>query len=184
MFYPMAFLLLCDLLLLNKDYMNLNKDYMNLNKDYMYLNWLFPSFFNHHFPHSFPLGDKDRLQQWLVNIRRDHFKPSPSSRICSHTLKTAASSQTTKVKCALLKPRSLLYFSSLAPFRSSYGAPKKGRGTWKVMSFIHTVSKETTGERLWRRKLFWMSLWKRKIRHDWNLWDPSDLPLWNMCRCS
>lgn len=37
-----------------------------------------------HLFYSFPLGDKDRLQRWMVNIRRDHFKPSPSSRICSH----------------------------------------------------------------------------------------------------
>lgn len=32
---------------------------------------------------SFPLGDTSRLQQWLVNIRRDKWKPTPSSRLCS-----------------------------------------------------------------------------------------------------
>ncbi|KAK9955089.1 hypothetical protein ABG768_014993 [Culter alburnus] len=31
----------------------------------------------------FPLGDTSRLQQWLVNIRRDKWKPTPSSRLCS-----------------------------------------------------------------------------------------------------
>ncbi|XP_077104227.1 THAP domain-containing protein 3-like isoform X2 [Siphateles boraxobius] len=35
------------------------------------------------FQRNFPLGDKSRLQQWLVNIRRDKWKPNPSSRLCS-----------------------------------------------------------------------------------------------------
>ncbi|XP_073797186.1 THAP domain-containing protein isoform X1 [Danio rerio] len=33
--------------------------------------------------HRFPLDDKDRLQKWLLNLRRDNFQPSPSARICS-----------------------------------------------------------------------------------------------------
>ncbi|KAK7131474.1 hypothetical protein R3I94_016561 [Phoxinus phoxinus] len=31
----------------------------------------------------FPLGDKSRLQKWLVNIRRHKWNPTPSSRLCS-----------------------------------------------------------------------------------------------------
>lgn len=32
---------------------------------------------------SFPLGDTSRLQQWLVNMRQDKWKPTASSRLCS-----------------------------------------------------------------------------------------------------
>ncbi|GBN46738.1 THAP domain-containing protein 1 [Araneus ventricosus] len=33
--------------------------------------------------HHFPLNDKDRLKQWLVNIRRKNFKPTTYHRLCS-----------------------------------------------------------------------------------------------------
>lgn len=31
----------------------------------------------------FPLGDIERLKQWLLNVRRSNWIPSKSSRLCS-----------------------------------------------------------------------------------------------------
>ncbi|KAK7118693.1 hypothetical protein R3I94_022252 [Phoxinus phoxinus] len=53
--------------------------------------------------HRFPLGDKDRLQRWMVNIRRDHFKPSPSSRICSHHFEDSSFFKNNKGQVCLKK---------------------------------------------------------------------------------
>ena len=39
--------------------------------------------------HTFPLKDKERLKNWLIAMRRDDFKPTMHSRICSkHFLTT------------------------------------------------------------------------------------------------
>ncbi|XP_077101465.1 uncharacterized protein LOC143752218 isoform X2 [Siphateles boraxobius] len=52
---------------------------------------------------SFPLGDKARLQRWMVNIRRDDFKPSPSSRICSHHFEDSCFFENNKGQVCLKK---------------------------------------------------------------------------------
>ncbi|XP_016146858.1 uncharacterized protein [Sinocyclocheilus grahami] len=66
---------------------------------------------------SFPLGDKDRLQQWLVNIRRDHFKPSPSSRICSHHFKDSCFFTNNKGQVCLAKTAVPTIFFISGPFQ-------------------------------------------------------------------
>ncbi|XP_016146859.1 THAP domain-containing protein 1 B-like isoform X2 [Sinocyclocheilus grahami] len=67
--------------------------------------------------HRFPLGDKDRLQQWLVNIRRDHFKPSPSSRICSHHFKDSCFFTNNKGQVCLAKTAVPTIFFISGPFQ-------------------------------------------------------------------
>ncbi|XP_016379943.1 THAP domain-containing protein 1-like [Sinocyclocheilus rhinocerous] len=67
--------------------------------------------------HRFPLGDKDRLQQWLVNIRRDHFKPSPSSRICSHHFKDSCFFTNNKGQMCLAKTAVPTIFFIPGPFQ-------------------------------------------------------------------
>lgn len=34
-------------------------------------------------PYSFPLGNEARLQQWMVNVWRQNWKPNATSRLCS-----------------------------------------------------------------------------------------------------
>uniref|UniRef100_A0A3B1J5L5 THAP-type domain-containing protein n=1 Tax=Astyanax mexicanus TaxID=7994 RepID=A0A3B1J5L5_ASTMX len=36
---------------------------------------------------GFPFGDKDRLHQWISNINRQDWKPTPHSHLCSHHFK-------------------------------------------------------------------------------------------------
>uniref|UniRef100_A0A8C2KY28 THAP domain-containing protein 1 n=1 Tax=Cyprinus carpio TaxID=7962 RepID=A0A8C2KY28_CYPCA len=67
--------------------------------------------------HRFPLGDKDRLQQWLVNIRRDHFKPSPSSRLCSHHFKDSCFFTNNKGQVCLAKTAVPTLFFIPGPFQ-------------------------------------------------------------------
>ncbi|XP_052398123.1 THAP domain-containing protein [Carassius gibelio] len=67
--------------------------------------------------HRFPLGDKDRLQRWLVNIRRDHFKPSPSSRLCSHHFKDSCFFTNNKGQVCLAKTAVPTIFFIPGPFQ-------------------------------------------------------------------
>ncbi|XP_067291503.1 THAP domain-containing protein [Pseudorasbora parva] len=70
--------------------------------------------------HRFPLGDEERLQQWVMNIRRDDFKPSPSSRICSQHFEDSCFFKNNKGQVCLAKTAVPTKFSIPESFKMAW----------------------------------------------------------------
>lgn len=74
-------------------------------------------------PNRFPLGDDDRLRQWLINVRRDNWTPNNTTRLCSTHFKEDQFFTDNKVDiyCTFVCTNYTLHFPNV---------PIHGENTW------------------------------------------------------